>query len=157
MREISMQERHRDDTIQPAGISRDQAKGRVQAVACDPVDNLDHQSTATKATSAEARCKNALMWLRLVMSITVDVPAGPSTTLASCTGCRLCDQVRPAKLVAAQATRMAARVSRRPSCPEPSRMVGCSIIWAADAAPDLEPFGGGCGQHIHALGEAIEP
>lgn len=49
MREASMQEGHHDDAIQPTEITRDQAQGRVQTVADDPIDDLDRPEQRDKS------------------------------------------------------------------------------------------------------------
>ena len=47
--EASMQEGHGDDTIQSAYVPGDQAEGRVQAVAGDPIDDLDRPEQCDKS------------------------------------------------------------------------------------------------------------
>ena len=44
-----MQEGHSDDTIQPAAVPGDQAEGRVQAVAGDPIDDLERPEQRDKS------------------------------------------------------------------------------------------------------------
>jgi hypothetical protein len=48
VREASVQERHCDDAVQPADVPGDQAEGRVEAVADDPVYDLDRPEQCDK-------------------------------------------------------------------------------------------------------------